>query len=152
MQVLEVQDSSKNLDSYFMKIAEEVSTKSNDPCTKVGACIVKNGKLLSSGYNGTPKNFPVEYLPTSNSDDLVKNKNSYMCHAELNAIINYNGNLHDLKDASIYCTISPCHECIKTLIQVGIKEVIYKDLYHRKDIVDISNIIADKCGIYVRRM
>lgn len=140
-------------DEYFMHLAEESALRSKDPNTKVGACIVKDKRVLSLGYNGAPRNFPDEEVPNSSEpEELINNKNSYMCHAELNAILNYGGSLRDLEGASIYVTFSSCHNCMIALAQVGIKEVIYKERFHRTDSAQVSDIIAEKCGIKCRKL
>ena len=141
-------------DLYFMKLAEEASTRSKDPHTKVGACIVKDKNILSLGYNGAPRKFPDELVPDTSydNDNLLHQKNTFMCHAELNAILNYRGSLADLNGASIYVTVFPCYECVKALAQVGITEVIYKDIYHRKMIYMAAQYILEQCNIKVRKI
>lgn len=135
-------------DSYFMRLAEESAKRSKDPKTQVGSCIVKNKKVLSLGYNGAPRNFPDSEVPLSNEGLEIQNKkSSYMCHSELNAILNYRGPLSDLENATIYVTLSPCHECIKALIQVGIKKIIYKEDYHKVDITNFAKLLASKCNV-----
>ena len=65
-------------------------------------------RLLSIGYNGAPREFPDEIVPKdSNSSVLVENKNSYMIHSELNAILNYGGSLQDLQGSTLYVTVFP---------------------------------------------
>lgn len=137
-----------DLDNYFMSIAIETSKRSNDPKTKVGACIVKNKQLLSLGYNDKLKNFPGNIIPNSSDSTVLKeNKNSYMVHAEINAILNYPGNLKDLKNSIIYTTLSPCYECTKILIQLGIKKVIYLNEYHRQEVWNMSKLLLDTMNI-----
>ncbi|MCR5624536.1 MAG: dCMP deaminase family protein [Lachnospiraceae bacterium] len=127
-------------DEYFMGIALLSAERSKDPNTRVGACIVgQDNKILSVGYNGMPAGCSDDDYPwdRDNSDDL-DNKYLFVCHAELNSIINYAGS--DLKGAHIYTTLFPCNECTKALIQAGIKEVIYlSDKY-----ADTSSTIAAK--------
>lgn len=147
---LEVLERDKSWDSYFMHLAEESATRSKDPSTKVGACIVKDKRVLSLGYNGAPRKFPDELVPFTNSNDLMSSKNAYMCHAELNAILNYRGSLSELENSSIYCTLTPCHECMKALIQIGVKKIVYKNTYHNSSTVELSRYMADKCGIEMR--
>lgn len=136
-------------DEYFMHLAEETSTRSKDQFTKVGCCIVKDKRVLSLGYNGPPRNFPDDTVPNGRDTNLPlrEQKNSYMCHAELNAILNYLGNLSDLKNSSVYVTVSPCHECAKAMAQIGVKSIIYKTRYHREDFCEMSKIITDACNI-----
>ena len=141
-------------DEYFMKLAEESAMRSKDPSTKVGACIVKDNRVLSLGYNGAPMLFDDDLVPMGRDSSLPlkDQKNAYMCHAELNAILNYRGSLSELKNSYIYVTVFPCHECAKALAQLQIKEIIYKEEYHKKDIVDVSKFILTKCGIKYRKL
>lgn len=151
--VLGVLEIDKSWHNYFMHLAEESASRSKDPKTRVGACITKDKRVLSLGYNGAPRSFPDDEVPfDSDSKDLLSNKNAYMCHAELNAILNYRGSLSELDGATIYCTISPCNECLKALVQIGIKNVIYKEKYHRKDITMVTDIIAEKCNVSLMRL
>lgn len=133
--------------NYFMSLARVTAKMSKDPVTQVGAVLVKDRKILSVGYNGAPRTFDDNIVPMDSSDDIFKNKNSYMVHAELNAILNYRGNLDDLKDSILYVTVSPCHECAKALIQLGVKTIIYDIKYHRENSTDFSFYILQTCGI-----
>lgn len=122
-------------DEYFMSIAILSSMRSKDPHTKVGACIVsKDHKVLSLGYNGMPLGIDDNEIPwASHQDnkDFLDTKYPYVCHAELNAILNSN---HNLQDSIVYVTLFPCNECTKAIIQAGIKKVIYiSDKYHDTD-------------------
>lgn len=132
-----------------MNVAEASANLSKDPKTKVGACIVRNKRIKSTGFNGAPQSFPDELVPFTGteSDSLINQKNTYMCHAELNAVLNYDGKISDLQDADIYVTISPCSKCACMLAQVGIKRVIYKEKYHRQNEVEAAEYILSKCGI-----
>lgn len=135
-------------DSYFMSIADSTANLSKDPRTKVGAVIVKNKKIKSVGYNGAPKTFPDNLVPTDNSGETLKEKkNTYMCHAELNSILNYDGLISDLSGATMYITLSPCSKCACLLAQVGIKKIIYKKKYDKKEETEATDYIFEKCGI-----
>jgi len=127
-------------DEYFMGIALLSAKRSKDPHTSVGACIVsEDNKILSVGYNGMPRGCSDDEYPWDReaSSDL-NTKYLYVCHAELNAILNYTGT--NMLHARIYTTLFPCNECTKALIQVGITEVIYlSDKYS-----DTSSVIAAK--------
>lgn len=134
--------------NYFMKSACNAAELSKDPNTKVGAIIVSNRQIKSTGFNGAPKNFPDELVPTTNDGEtLIEKKNTFMCHAELNAILNYDGRIADLKNADVYVTVSPCSHCACMLSQVGIKNVIYKEKYHRKEETDAAEYIFKTCGV-----
>ncbi len=109
--------------------------RSKDPNTSVGACIVsEDNKILSLGYNGMPIGCSDDEYPWEREGNPLDTKYLYVCHAELNAILNYTGTA--LKGAKIYTTLFPCNECTKALIQSGIKEVIYlSDKYAETDSV-----------------
>ena len=112
-------------DSYFMGIAKLVRERSEDPCCKVGACIVKDNKIISTGYNGMPSRSEHGIYPWTKGDtDPTKNKYFYVVHAELNAILNSE---KSLKGATLYVTKFPCNECAKAIIQSGISKVIFSD-------------------------
>lgn len=132
---------------YFMDAAELSAQLSKDPKTKVGAVIVNNKRIKSTGYNGAPSNFPDEYVPIENGERLIEKKNTFMCHAELNAVLNYDGKISDLKDSTMYVTVSPCSHCACMLSQVGIKQIIYKEKYHREEEVEAAEYIFNICGI-----
>lgn len=113
-----------NWDEYFMGIALLSAQRSKDSNTQVGACIVdRDNKILSVGYNGMPTGCDDDKMPWEREGDFLDTKYPYVCHAELNAILNYNGG--SLKGARVYVTLFPCNECTKAIIQSGIKEVIY---------------------------
>lgn len=135
---------------YFMTVAEESSKLSKDPHTKVGAVIVRNKRIKSTGYNGAPQSFPDELVPeTNDGETLIEKKNTYMCHAELNAILNYDGQISDLSDSDLYVTVSPCSRCACMIAQVGIKRVIYKEKYHRSEETTAAEYILNKCGVEI---
>ena len=127
-------------DQYFMGIAKLSAMRSKDPHTQVGACIVgEDNKILSMGYNGMPRGCSDEEFPWGrDGEDPLDTKYIYVCHAELNAILNYSGT--NLKGSRIYTTLFPCNECTKALIQVGIKEVIYQDNLYP----DSASVVAAK--------
>ncbi len=134
--------------NYFMSVAEETAKLSKDPRTHVGAVIVHDKRIKSCGYNGAPKSFPDELVPSdSENEHLINQKNTYMCHAEMNAILNYDGKISDIKDSTIYVTVSPCSRCACMLAQVGVKKVIYKEKYHKSEETNASEYILNKCGI-----
>lgn len=143
-----------NKDHFYMDLAKRTAQQSKDPHTKVGACIVKEGHILSLGWNGAPRKFPDELVPTGRDTSLPlkEQKISYMCHSELNSILNYRGDLSNLDGATIYVTVSPCNNCALALIQVGIKEVVYLEEYHRTEIWEMSKYLLDKCGVTYRKL
>ncbi|XP_078022462.1 deoxycytidylate deaminase-like isoform X2 [Epinephelus lanceolatus] len=125
---------------YFMAVAVLSAQRSKDPSTQVGACIVnQENKVVGVGNNGMPNGCDDAQLPWARTAaDPLKNKYLYVCHAELNAIMNKNS--ADLRGCTIYVTLFPCNECAKLIIQAGIKEVVcLSDKYH-----DTKETVASK--------
>ena len=109
-------------DEYFMAIAKLSAMRSKDPSTQVGACIVSNdNRILSIGYNGAPNGFSDEKFPWGRDGKNLDTKYPYVCHAELNAILNYRGSKKDLEDARIYVDLFPCNECAKIIYQINMQ-------------------------------
>ena len=134
-------------DEYFMGIALLSGERSKDPNSQVGACIVSpDNKILSIGYNGFPIGCSGDEIPWDREGDFANTKYPYVCHSELNAILNYTGST--LKQSRIYVTLFPCNECAKAIIQSGIKEVIYmSDKYKDTDSVKVSKKMLDMAGV-----
>lgn len=134
-------------DEYFMGIALLSAERSKDPNTCVGACIVSSdNKILSVGYNGMPSGCSDDDYPWDREGDALNTKYLYVCHAELNAILNYNGT--DLRGAKVYTTLFPCNECTKALIQAGITEIIfYSDKYRDSDSSKAARRMLDSAGV-----
>lgn len=132
-----------NWDEYFMGIAILSAQRSKDPNSQVGACIVSpDNKILSIGYNGFPIGCSDDDISWEREGDFENTKYPYVCHAELNAILNYTGST--LKQSKIYVALFPCNECAKAIIQSGIKEVIYmSDKYKDTDAVKVSKRLFD---------
>ncbi len=111
-------------DEYFMGIAMLSSYRSKDPNTRVGACIVnKNNRIMSMGYNGFPMGCSDDEFPWEREGNDYDTKYPYVCHAELNAILNARG--ANLENCRIYVALFPCNECAKAIIQCGISELVY---------------------------
>lgn len=143
-------------DEYFMGIALISSLRSKDPRTQVGACIVDTEKhILSTGYNGAPLNLSDDDLPWNSlgekNNDIMNIKNTFVCHAEANAIDNYYGNKEKLKDSTIYVTLFPCVECAKRIIQNKIKKVVYLKQYTKKDQINAANYMFEKANVKVEK-
>lgn len=116
-------------DDYFMANAFLAAMRSKDPKTQVGACIVDDDRrIVAIGYNGMPTGCSDDELPwTSEIQSDGTNKHSYVCHAEMNAILSNNSSC---KNCVLYTTLFPCNECAKMIIQSGIKEIVY---HHTKN-------------------
>ncbi|MGD1815464.1 MAG: deoxycytidylate deaminase [Pleomorphochaeta sp.] len=138
-------------DEYFMGLAVLSSMRSKDPSTQVGACIVnRNKKIVGIGYNGFPIGCSDDNLPWERTGDWLDTKYPYVCHAELNAILNSVS--RDLSGCTIYVGLFPCNECAKAIIQSGIKKVVYlSDKYEKSDNTIASKKMFDASGIeYVK--
>lgn len=139
-------------DGYFMGIALLSAERSKDPDTSVGACIVsEDNKILSLGYNGMPAHCSDDEYPWERtSGNPLDTKYLYVCHAELNAILNYTG--ANMRNSKIYTTLFPCNECTKALIQSGIHEVIYlSDKYSDTPSVIAAKRMMKSAGISFRQ-
>ncbi len=142
-------------DEYFIGIAKLSSMRSKDPNTQVGSCIVsRDNRILSVGYNGAPNGFDDDEFPWGRVGNRLDTKYMYVCHGELNAILNYHGNMADLQGAKIYVHYFPCNECAKAIVQVGIKEVIYSHNYdhdNHSEEMEASIRMFEKCGVKYRK-
>ena len=137
-------------DEYFMGIAVLSAKRSKDPSTQVGACIVnKDKRIISVGYNGMPRCCSDDEFPWDKNENPLDSKYLYVCHPELNAIINCDrGNV---RDCICYTTLFPCNECAKAIIQSGMSEVVYmEDKYADSDSVIASKKMFDTAGVKYR--
>lgn len=123
-------------DEFFMTIAYIVSKQSHCVRKQVGAIIVKDDRIISIGYNGTPKGYiNCNDIFDKNNIDVEKHHEFSVnneIHAEINAIIYGAKNSISLENSTIYVTTSPCHDCAKFIVASGIKNVIYDELYDRE--------------------
>ena len=127
-------DKRPDWDTYFMDIAHVVSTRGNCSRRRVAAVIVKDRRIISTGYNGTPRG--VKNCMDGGCARCASNAPSgsglgeCICsHAEENSITQAAYHGISTKDATIYVTLSPCLTCAKMIINAGIKEVIYDEEY-----------------------
>lgn len=119
-------------DNLYMDIAKRVSEMSYDEDTKVGAVIVKDGNIISMGWNGTPSGFPNQCKDSTTGRTLP-----IVIHAEANAICKLARSSTDGQGATLYTTLSPCTECTKLILQSGITDVVVGQAYE-KDMVGYS--------------
>src|SRR5690554_7459671 len=110
-------------DKAYLRMAKTWAKLSHCSRKQVGALIVKDDMIISDGYNGTPSGF----------DNCCEDENGathwYILHAEANAISKVARSTNNAKDSTLYLTMSPCRECSKLILQVGIKRVVYSTLY-----------------------
>jgi len=150
-----------------MAISFLTAQRSKDPNTQVGACIVnpQTQHIVGTGYNGFPAGCSDDDLPwrgrdpenTNTNDNNLKKrthplhqKYMYVCHAEVNAILNAKNN-PAVRGATLYVALFPCNECAKMIIQAGIRTVVYlSDRYHDTDACRASRILLHMAGIQVR--
>ena len=139
-------------DEYFMSVAILSAMRSKDPNTQVGACIVnQDKKIVGTGYNGFPIGCSDDVLPWGRDGNPLQTKYPFVCHAELNAILNSIS--RDLRGCTLYVVMFPCNECAKAIIQSGIKEVIYRDnKYPDSDSVKASTLMLEQAGVNVRQL
>ena len=133
-----------------MQIAYLISQRSPDPNTQNGSCVVSDRNIIIGlGYNGWPRGIDNDALPWNREGDFLDKKYAYVVHAEENAIYNANA---DTESCRIYCTLFPCNECAKTIIQSGIKEIIYlSDKYHNEPMSIASRKMLDLAGVSYRQ-
>ncbi|XP_054015448.1 deoxycytidylate deaminase [Hylaeus anthracinus] len=139
-------------DEYFMATAFLSAQRSKDPCTQVGACIVNSEKrIVGIGYNGMPTGCNDNDFPwTKGTSTSLDTKYLYVCHAEVNAILNKNSS--DVKNCTIYVGLFPCNECAKVIIQSGIKVVVYMSDKHAHKVETIAaKKMFDAVGIEYRQ-
>lgn len=118
-------------DECFMRMARLIAERSPDPSTQAGAVIVnEKNVVVGVGYNGLPRGIDPSTIPWEREGEFEETKYPYVCHAEENAIYNANSSTTGCK---LYCTLFPCNECAKTIIQNGIKEVIYESDKYAED-------------------
>jgi len=120
-------------ENYFMNIAAEVATRSTCDRKHVGAVIVREKTILSTGYNGSIKGLP---HCDEAGHEMVDGHCVRTTHAEANAIVQAAKNGVEINLSEIYVTASPCYSCFKLIANAGIKTIYYKELYRDERIND----------------
>jgi dCMP deaminase len=128
-------------DEYFMNIAGQVASRATCDRKHVGALIVKDKVILSTGYNGSIRGMP-------HCDEIGHEMEDGHCvrtvHAEMNAIVQAAKNGVAIDGATIYTTASPCWICFKLIANAGIKEIVFGEFYREPKIHDVSAKIGIK--------
>ena len=142
--ILKYTDKTKQLryDLAYLRMAHEWGKLSHCKRKQVGSIIVKNGMIISDGYNGAPSGFD------NCCEDNEGNTHWYVLHAEANAISKVARSTNNAQDSTLYLTLSPCKDCCKMILQVGIKRVVYSTLYRDNLGLDLLN----KAGIEVEQI
>lgn len=120
-------------ETYFMNIATEVATRSTCDRKHVGAVIVRNKNILSTGYNGSIKGLP---HCDQVGHEMVDGHCIRTTHAEANAIVQAAKNGVSIDNSEIFVTASPCYNCFKLIANSGIKVIYYRELYRDQRITD----------------
>lgn len=129
-------------DRAYMRMAMEWAKLSHCTRKKVGALLVKDGMVISDGYNGTPSGFP------NNCEDEQGLTLWYVLHAEANAIMKVARSTNNAKGATLYLTHSPCKDCSKLVLQAGIKRLVYLSAY--KDTAGLD--LLAKGGVLIHQI
>ena len=124
---------------YFMNIAREVATRSTCDRKHVGAVIVREKTILSTGYNGSIKGLP---HCDEVGCEMVDGHCVRTTHAEANAIVQAAKNGIQINQSEIYVTASPCYDCFKLIANAGIKIIYYDEFYRDKRIIEKSKEIG----------
>lgn len=123
--------------NFFIKTVLEISKESNCVSYKVGALLVKDSRIISMGYNGTPSGFincssKFKNYSADQREDHHKWSNSNEIHAEMNAILWAAKNGVSTSGCTLYSTLFPCENCLKNIYQAGITEIYYIDEYDKQ--------------------
>lgn len=139
------------IDQVYMDMAKTWSKLSHASRKKVGALIVRNGTIISDGYNGTPSGFEnecEEAVHDEHGNFLGYQTKWYVLHAEANAILKIAKSTQSCEGATIYLTCSPCAECSKLILQAGIKRLVYDEEY--RDLTGLE--LLKRAGIEIKKM
>ncbi len=121
----------RKFDLRYLQMAKIWAQNSYCQRRQVGALVVKDGMVISDGYNGTPSGF----------ENICEDENNvtkpYVLHAEANAITKLARSNNNSDGSTIYITASPCSECAKLIIRAGIKRVVYGEQYRLTDGIDL---------------
>ncbi len=140
-------------DINFINIAREIASASKCVSKQVGAVIVKDGRILSTGYNGTPAGYIncSEHWKNEYTKDHHEWSKTYEIHAEMNAIIWAARKGISIEDATIYVTLEPCADCSKNLIASGIKRIVYDKSYEHTNSDIVTKFIEDN-GVIIEQI
>ena len=138
-------------DVIFLNIAKEISKMSKCVSYKVGVIIVKDKRIISTGYNGTPSGF--QNCNEVFKDDIYSREmhhefsEKYEIHAEMNAIIFAARNGISIEGADVYTTLHPCNNCLKNLCNCGIRNIFYSIDYDKFEDSKLTDALLKKSGI-----
>ncbi len=134
------EEKQRQLDVRYLRMAAVWAENSYCVRRQVGALIVKDKMIISDGYNGTPSGF--ENICEEEESGRTK---AYVLHAEANAISKVAKSANNCDGSTLYVTTSPCIECSKLIIQAGIKRVVFSDMYHATEGIDLLKRVGIEC-------
>ncbi len=140
-------------DKSFINIAHEIAKASKCVSKHVGAVIVKDGRILSTGYNGTPAGYEncCDHWNGEYTKEHHEWSKTYEIHAEMNAIIWAARKGISIEGATIYVSLEPCSECSKNLIAAGIKKIVYDKAYEHTNSDIVSSFIKNN-GLIIEKI
>lgn len=154
----------KQLDKTFIDIADSISKLSNCRSFNVGCVIVKDGRMLTSGYNGTPAGFmncsdkfeakPMHFGPPQpwcKREEHHEFSENFEIHGELNAILYAARHGICIEGSTLYCTLQPCRNCLKNLCQSGIVRIVYRDPYDKCGYTEETHMMLEACGVILEQ-
>lgn len=136
----------RKMDVMYMDIAYRVAQMSYAERKKVGAIIVKDGNIVSFGWNGTPRGFD-NACENIMSDGSLVTKDE-LIHAEQNALAKAAKGVIPIDGATLYVTLSPCWYCSGSIIQSGITRVVYDEEYRKPDSIDF----LEKAAVMIEKI
>lgn len=146
-------DGRLSLDEYFMRMAHLVKQRGTCRRRQVGAVIVREKMVVSTGYNGAPRGVPHCTSETgclTDDEAIASGGRASVCmaaHAEINAIVQAGYNNVSVKDGTLYCTTFPCNFCSKAIVNAGVREIVYDEGYPD----DLSRRILGHTDLKLRR-
>ncbi len=134
------EEKQRQLDMRYLRMARVWAENSYCVRRQVGALIVKDKMIISDGYNGTPSGFE-----NICEDEVTGMTKAYVLHAEANAISKVAKSANNCDGSTLYVTTSPCIECSKLIIQAGIKRVVFSEMYHVTEGIDLLKRVGIEC-------
>ena len=147
-------------DRVFLNIAKEISGLSKCVSHQVGAVIVRDGRILSTGYNGSPPGFkncdevfekPADVSAWEHREAHHAWSNRHEVHGEENSVLYAAKNGIKLDGATLYCTLEPCFNCAKNMIAAGIKRIVYGKEYDKNTDREATREFLETCGVAIEK-
>lgn len=141
----------KEVDRMFLDIAKRISLQSKCVSHQVGSVLTKDDRIITTGFNGTPSGF-------LNCNDKFDPKNfvradhrawsaKFEIHSEMNTILFAAKHGIETEGTTMYCTLQPCHNCLKHMIQAGVTRVVYENTYDRNDYTEETEMMIESSDL-----